>query len=274
MLQFLSNEEKEKAQKSGYMCEHLLCLYSITANRTALYDGNFPVYFSGRGETDIILFGLKDREENRSACMQEMLKLPFKELNIVSPEALTGLAGVEMRYVDWDYHIDVKQFDLNLRGNGYKNIRYSVHRADKMRYRIEFGRELTRSHIYILSRHMVRHSLDLWDIEELLSLGQFLKEHDNGFLMEAYHEDKLIGFDVVDFFEDNRIMVVPLGIYLEVPSVADFLMHENIKYAKEKGYRWLDIGLACRNIGLQGFKEKWLAEPKYKLFVQTIKKPP
>lgn len=31
------------------------------------------------------------------------------------------------------------------------------------------------------------------------------------FLMEAYHEDKLVGFDVIDFFKDNRIMVVPLG---------------------------------------------------------------
>ncbi len=271
MLQFLSDEEKDNAQKKGYMCEHLLCFYSMTSDRTALYDDNFPVYFNNYGEADVILFGLKDKESDKSECVQELLKMPIKELNIVSPEALTGPASIETRYLDWDYHIDLERFDLDSRGNGYRNIRSSIHRADKMGYYIKFGRRITRSHIYILSRHMARHTLDVWDIEELLSLEQFFREHSHGFLMEAYHEDELVGFDFVDFFEDNMIMVVPLGIYLEAPSLPDFLMHENIKYAKEKGCKWLDIGLSCRNTGLQSFKEKWLAEPKYKLFVQTIK---
>ena len=45
MLRFLTDEEKEEAQKRGYMCEHLLCLYSMIADRTALYDQHFPVFF-------------------------------------------------------------------------------------------------------------------------------------------------------------------------------------------------------------------------------------
>jgi len=33
--------EIENAQREGYMCEHLLCLYSTAAYQTALYDDNF-----------------------------------------------------------------------------------------------------------------------------------------------------------------------------------------------------------------------------------------
>ena len=37
-------------------------------------------------------------------------------------------------------------------------------------------------------------------------------------------------------------MVVPLGIYLQVPGVSEILMYEELKYSKENGYEWLDIG--------------------------------
>ena len=108
------------------------------------------------------------------------------------------------------------------------------------------------------------------DFEELLSLERFFRDHSHGFMMEAYYNDELVGFDVIDFFEGSGIMVVPLGVYLETPYLQDFLMYENIKYAQNKGYMWLDIGLSCRSQGLQNFKEKWFAEPKYTLYVQTI----
>ena len=271
MLLFLTTEEKEKVQRKGYMFEHLLCLYSMASYKTALYNNNFPVYLSGYNEADIILFGLENKQEDGLECVQEMLRFPVEKLNIVTPKPLTDLSDVETSSIDWDYHINVEQFDINLRGNGYQNLRYSVHRADKMKYHMKLNREFTRNHIYIMARHMARYSLDVWDFEELLSLERFFEEHNHGLIMEAHHEDKLVGFDVMDFLEDNKIMVVPLGVYLEMPSVADFLMYENIKYAKRKGYKWLDIGLACRNIGLQNFKKKWFAEPKYPLFVQTIK---
>ncbi|MCJ7634723.1 hypothetical protein MUP77_20320 [Candidatus Bathyarchaeota archaeon] len=267
----LTNEEKERFQKQGYMSEHLLCLYSMASERTALFQGNFPLYFNGHGEADVILFGLADTKEDGLNCILYLLQNPVTELNIVSPRPLTGLAGIATLYADLDYHINLDRFDLEMRGNSYKDVRYSVHRADKMNYHTRISREFTQKHTYILSRHMANHKLDAWDFEELLSLERFFKEHNHGFMMEVYRDEELVGFDVIDFFEDKKIMVVPLGIYLDAASLADFLMYENIKYAKRRGYKWLDIGLACRNPGMQAFKEKWLAEPKYQLFVQTIK---
>jgi hypothetical protein len=270
MLHFLSDEEKEAAQKIGYMCEHLLCLYSMTANRTALYNRNYPVYFSGYEEVDLVLFGLTENKEEVWNCIHDLLRLPLKQLNIISPDRFLPLKDVTKNYVDWDYHINVREFDLNLKGKQYKNLRYRINQAARFGYTIRIGRIITSRHLYILSRHIARYPLDIWDLEELVSLTRFFTEHHHGFMMEVYHNGKLLGFDVVDFFEEKKIMVVPLGIYLEAPSLTDYIMYENLRYAKNTGYAWLDVGVTCRNTGLQDFKEKWLAKPKYKLCVQTI----
>ncbi len=270
MLRMLNNKDKEEAQRSGYMCEHLLCLYSMVSDKTAFYNEDFPVFFNSFGEADVILFSLGKAKKDGFECVRQLVKLPINTLNIVSPVAFQGLLNVKTRYVDWDYHINVGQFDFDLKGNEYKNIRYRLRQAEKMGYYTKLNRRFTPKHTYILSRHMARHKFDVWDYEELLSLERFFREHNHGLMMEVYKDDKIVGFDVIDFFEDNKIMVVPLGVYLETAPVSDFLMYENLKYAKDNGYEWVDVGTTCGIAGLKRFKEKWFAKPKFKLYVQTL----
>lgn len=271
MLRTLSEKEKEKAQRGGYMCEHLLCLYSMVSDQTALYDDEFPVFLNSFGEVDVILFGLGKKDEKRFECLQELVKLPINTLNIVSPVAFQKIPSIRTRYVDWDFHINVDRFDFDLKGRKYKDIRYRLRQADEMGYSTKLSRNFTPNHTYILSRHMARYKLDVWDYEELLSLERFFMEHEHGLMMEVYLNDRLIGFDVIDFFEDSKIMVVPLEICLEAPLVSDFLMHENLKFARDRGHEWVDVGPACGNPGIRRFKEKWFAKPKYQLFVQTLR---
>jgi hypothetical protein len=269
VLRTLDKHEKEEAQRKGYMCEHLLCLYSMLSDKTALYNNTFPVFLNRYGEVDIILFGLEN-DEDEEALNLELNELQFKTLNIISPVAIKELPHITTRSTDWDFHIDVGHFNFSLRGHRHKNIRYSLRQIDKLGYHLRIGKEFTPNHTYILSRHMARHTFNLWDYEEMLSLERFYREHSHGLIMEAYVDNRLIGFDIIDFFEDKKIMVVPLGIYLDAPRISDFMMYENLKYAKDNGYEWLDVGTTCGNRGIQSFKEKWFAEPKYKLYVQTV----
>ena len=270
MLKILNKHEKEDAQKRGYMCEHLLCLYSMVSDRTALYNDTFPVFLNSFGETDVILFGLDKKGEDQLTCIRELMKLPMNTLNIVSPTAFNGVPGVKTKYVDWDFHINVAEFDLNLGGRRYKPLRYRIQQAEKKGYHTRLARNFTSKHTYILSRHMARYNLDVWDYEELLSLDRFFREHEHGLMMEAYQNEKLVGFDVLDFFDANKILAVPLGIYLDSHLVSDFLMYENLKYARDRGYVWLDVGPTCGSVGVKRFKEKWHAKPKFQIFVQAL----
>jgi len=270
-LQVLDKSEKEDLQRRGYMYEHLLCLYSIVSDQVMLYNDDFPIFLNRYGEAAAILFGLGGNRENRFNCVRELTELPIKKLNIISPISIHGVSNVKTRYVDWDFHIRTNAFDFDMRGNRYKNIRNRLKQAEKMGYHIKLTKTFTPNHIYILSRHMTRKKLDFWDYEELLSLERFFREHDHGLMMEAYKDDRLVGFDIVDFFEFNRTMAVPLGIYLKTPLISDFMMYENLKFARDKGYEWVDVGPTCRSAGLRRFKEKWLARPRFKLYIQTLK---
>lgn len=270
MLRTLSKEEKEDIQRRGYIYEHLACLYSLVSDITALYKEEFLVFLNSFGEADVVLFGLGTNKEDRFRCVQDLAQLPVSKLNIISPVAF-DMPNVKTRYVDWDFHIDVNQFDFDLRGSKYKKIRNILRKVEKMNYKIKLTKNFTPKHTYILSRHLLRRKLDAWDYEELLSLEKFFREHDHGLMMEVYKDDRLIGFDVLDFFEDNKIMVVPLGIYLPNPLVSDFMMYENLKFAKNRGYEWIDVGPACGVSGLRRFKEKWFAKPKFKIFVQIMR---
>ena len=242
----------------------------MVSDQTALYNDDFPIFLNGFGEVDAILFGLGKEKTDKFECVRKLIKLHINTLNLVTPIAFDRLPNIKTRYVDWDFHINLDQFDFDLKGSKYKNIRNRLRQVKKMDYRIKLTREYTTRHTYVLSRHMARHKFDVWDYEELLSLERFFREHDHGLMMEAYKDEKLIGFDVLDFFEDNKTMVVPLGIYLDLPLVSDFLMYENLKFAKDKGYSWVDIGPTCGLDGLKSFKEKWFAQPKFKLYVQTL----
>ena len=270
MLRFLNNVEKEDLQKRGYMCEHLLCLHSMISDRTALFDEIFPVFFNRYGEADVVLFGISEMEGNRLGCVQELAELNIKTLNIISPEPIQFKSRVKTRYMDVDYHISMEEFDFDFKGRRYSRIRNRLKQVEKIGYQLRTSRDFTIDHIYLLARHMAQHELDVWDYEELLSLERFFNEHDHGLMMEAYINERLVGFDVVDFFEANEIMVVPLGIYLNAPMLSDFMMHENLKYAKANGYEWIDVGPTCGSEGIRSFKEKWFAEPKYEMYVQTL----
>ncbi len=270
MFEIMTKKDKESLQRKGYIYEHLLCFYSGVADTTILYNANYPVFINSFKEADAIFYGFEDENKGRYECVKRLSRLPINRLNVVSPVPLHTFPRMEVRYIDWDYQVNLRDFDLDLKGSKYKHIRYSLKKAEKVGYDVKLSREFTPKHVYIVSRHLQRHKLDAWDYEELLSLERFFKEHDHGLLMEVYKDHSLLGFDVVDFFEDNRIMVVPLGIYLESPFVSDFMMYKNLKYAKSHGYEWVDLGPTCGVVGLRWFKEKWLGQPRFKQYVQVM----
>jgi hypothetical protein len=67
-------------------------------------------------------------------------------------------------------------------------------------------------------------------------------------------------------------MVIPLGFYLDYSSLADFILYQEILHGKAQGFEWLDIGWACNNSGLEAFKKKWSAIPRFNVYMQDYQK--
>jgi hypothetical protein len=191
-----------------------------------------------------------------------------RRIKLTSPEKLKHRIGdycCESTFFDKDYQIKLEEFDENLKGGDYQNLRSRVNNAVRRGYRFSESKEITPAHSYLMASHISKREYQLWDLQLFLRLQNFVEKSKTAKLFNIFLDDVLIGFDIVDFM--GKIMAVPLGFYLDHPSLADFMMHREINYAKEQKYEWLDIGWAC-SLGVEEFKKKWKGILRYNIYVQ------
>jgi len=277
-LKRLTEEGVVHCQKLGYFDEHLATLYSVAYGEPHLYQNKYLLYHDCQsGVVWLTLFGLNSYE-NMSADTAECFEATvnaFRPNKVVttSPTRLPSNLGdfhCETVYQDKDYHINLQQFDEKLNGGSYKNLRYHVNNAEKRGYTLAVGKELTVAHSRIIALHLTKKSYASWDYQLYLRLGEYLRRFASPRLFNVFSSDILIGFDVIDFLADT--MATPLGFYLDYPSLADFLIYQEILYGKRKSFEWLDIGWACNNPGLEDFKKKWKAISRFSVCMQEYQK--
>jgi len=278
-LRQLTDEDAVKAQQRGYFDEHLVTLYTTTYGAPHLYEDKYPLYHDAASKTlSLTLFKLDTEGGSKKDGIDIFRDLTehFKPSRVytTSPFRLPQRLGdyvCEKVYQDKDFQIDLRRFDENLLGGSYKSLRYRVNHAKRLGYSLAVGRDLTPAHINIMAHHLIRsRNYELWDYQLYLGLGEYISRFASPRLFNLFLENLLIGFDVVDVLRD--VMVVPLGFYLDYPSSADFLIHQEIIYAKSQGSKWLDIGWACNVPGLEEFKIKWKAVPRFRVCMQVFTK--
>jgi hypothetical protein len=176
----------------------------------------------------------------------------------------------ETVYEDKDYQINLANFDEKLSGGEYKQLRYRIRNGEKRGYTFVVGKEFTTAHSHIIAVHMTKTNYAPWDYQLYIRLSDYFGRFSSPRLFNVFLNDQLIGFDVVDYLSDT--IAIPLGFYLDYPSLADFLLYYEILHGKEQGFEWLDIGWACNNPGLETFKQKWTAIPRFNIYMQDYLK--
>jgi hypothetical protein len=113
---------------------------------------------------------------------------------------------------------------------------------------------------------MTKEIYNVWDYQLYLAINEYVSRFSSPRFFDVFLNSELVGFDLVDF--TDTVMVVPLGFILAShPSLSDFLMFEEVVYAKKQGMDWLDVGWSC-DPGLKEFKKKWTAVPRFTVYVQ------
>jgi len=276
-LKRLSNAEVVKAQSRGYFDEHLATFYSVAYGEPHLYEDTFLIYHDPASKTvSLTLFGLdaeKGNDRERMTCFKEVTgHFDPEQVIVTSPVKLPtqiGAYGCGKTYEDKDFQIALREFDEKLSGGRYKSLRYRVNHAKRCGYTLTESRLVTPAHINIMAYHLARDkNYEIWDYQLYLGLSHYVTNFDSPRLLNVFLTDMLIGFDVVDVL--SNVLVVPLGFYLDYSSIADFIVYEEICRAKELGFRWLDIGWACNVPGLEEFKIKWRAVPRFRVYMQVF----
>ncbi len=268
----LTEDDVPSCQKRGYFDEHLITLNAQVYGDAYIYEDAYLVYYDALGKMAwLTLFELSgsDNHTDRIECIQASLnEFHPRQIRAASPEKLPlAIADhlCENSFFDRDYQIRLEEFDQNLRGGSYDCLRYRVNNAVKRGYTLGLGKEITPAHSYIMAHHISEKPYNLWDYQLYLRLQNYVGKSPTAKLFNVFRDGALIGFDVVDFLDNT--MATPLGFYLNWPSLADFIMHKEIVYAKEHGFEWLDIGWSC-SVGLEEFKKKWRAIPRFNICVQ------
>jgi len=261
-------------QRLGHFDEHLASFYSLAFGEPYIYKDTYLLYSDRLSKILYLSLFELNGYEDKIQCAENTAKLFDPEkIVITSPEKLqTDIEDFHCTSTnfDRDYQIYLPKFNENLTGNSYKHLRYRVHNAIKRGYSLEIGRETTPAHYHLVACHEVEKKCDLLDSQLYLGIRDYLKKFASPVLFNVFSDSMLIGFDVVDFLNDTT-MTIPLGFYLDYPSLADFILFKEIVYAKEKGYTWLDLGWACDS-GVESFKKKWMAEPKFEIWTQEYAK--
>jgi len=254
-------------QKFGCFDEHLASFYSLAYGKPYIYKDTYLAYFDKYSKLlHLSLFELT-KQENTVCCIEDALEL-FKpeKLVITAPHELPATIGkFQCSAVnrDTDYQIYVPVFDLTLKGSNLSDPRYRVRNAEKRGYTLKIGKKMTPAHFHIIAQHEHSKRLDLYDRQLYFAIWDYLRKFKSPVLFDVVCDGTLLGFDLIDFLNDT--MTVPLGFYTDAPSISDFIMFNEIKYAKEKNYNWLDLGWAC-NLGIEEFKKKWTAIPRFKIW--------
>lgn len=261
-------------QRLGHFDEHLVTLYSLAYGEPYIYKETYLLYYNpSKKELSITLFGLKKNKDNghedKMKCIQAGIDaFALEKITLTTPERMPqtlGDYGCQTAFFDRDYQVHLPEFDEKLQGHRYKDLRYRVQNAARRGYFSEVGKDVTRTHINLIELHLAKRTLNPWDIDLCKSVGKYIRKFSSPKLFNVFLGDVLIGFDVVDFLDGT--MATPLGFSLDYPSLADFITFKEVEYAKKQDLEWLDLGWAC-NSGLENFKKKWLAVPRFNVWTQ------
>jgi 5-hydroxyisourate hydrolase-like protein (transthyretin family) len=275
----LTYEDIVRCQKRGYFDEHLATLYSVAYGEPYLYGGRYLIYYDPSSKTVwLTLFELDNESPNdtdKTECFRMSIKtFEPKKVIVTSPVDLPSKMDdyhCETVYKDRDYQINLEEFDIDLSGGSYKDLRYRVNHAKRCGYYLAVSKSVTPAHSRIMALHLMKaKTYEIWDYQLYLKLNDYIQRFSTPRLFNVFYEGMLIGFDVVDALGDA--LTTPLGFYMDFPSIADFLMYEEIVHAKNLNFGWLDIGWACNNLGLEEFKRKWKAVPKFNVCMQDYHK--
>ena len=254
-------------QNFGRFDEHLASLYSLAYGKPYIYKNTYLTYFDSYSKLlHLSLFELNEKENDFSYIEKAVKTFKPERIVITTPHELPLKIGMfECINInqDTDYQIYIPNFDVSLKGGHFSDGRYRVRNAEKIGYKIQISKKMTPAHFHIIAQHQHSKQLDLYDRQLYFAIYDYLRNFKTPVLFNVICDGVLLGFDLIDFLKDT--MTVPLGFYTDAPSISDFIMFNEIKYANINQFSWLDLGWAC-NLGVEEFKKKWTAIPRFKIW--------
>jgi len=243
----------------AYVPEHIVGLMARISKAKAFLLDDFLGYAR---DNWLILVGYplegQITEERCRALIDRALDAYRPEyLWYIGPETPDVLLGdCRQRETDQYFRLDIERFKLR------SPLRRALKRASET-LTVESGQSLTREHRRLVSEFMGRQELPPMVAGLYRAMPDYLKSSNSACVLNARDSrGKLSAFFVVEMAAQSFDAYV-LGCHSRknyVPYASDYLFYEMIELARQRGKRFINLGLGV-NDGIRRFKTKWGGEP-------------
>lgn len=249
----LSKDEEKFVFKYAYIPEHLFN-YVVPVSKLEPFLKSNHLCYSGRNRLVFIGYPLGTHFDER--ILEKTLEKAVEEFRpenvaIIAPKLPPIKKAIES---DKYFLLDLNSFEIN------KKLRNAIARASKDLV-VERGK-IAEEH-----RRLVRQFLKVRSIDERTkyifeNIPAYTSSSQTAVVLDARDKNRnLAAFNVVDFSRDYAFYMFSfISRENYVPSASDLLFNEFIKIAREKGKKYINMGLGI-NEGIRKFKEKWGGRP-------------
>ncbi len=254
----IDQSEIEHIYTNAYVPEHLVDYVSAISGAEPFL---FEQYLCYKRDETLIFIGYPLGVPFDQKQMESNLEVAAKALKprivaLVAP--IIGLSRVRpiQRSVDSYYRLDLDGFIASL------GVQSMVRRASR-ELSVEAGKEWGKEHRVLVTEFLSSHEVSEETERIFTRIPEYMASATTALLLSARnHEGTLIALDVADYGSKDYAFYMFNFASREhyVPGASDLLLHELVTIAKQKGKRFINLGLAI-NKGITFFKQKWGGVP-------------
>jgi len=254
----ISQEESNLIYDHAYVPEHLVeYVIAVTDGEPYLYQ-NYLCYKNG--ETLIFIgypLGATFNEKKMEASLDAASKTMKPHIiSLIAPTIATRSARIVQQHSDSYYRLDLNALIVT------PKVRNMLHRASQ-KVSVEQSNEWKDEHKAIVDEFLVTHQVSEESRHIFIRIPEYVSASKSVHILNALdNEERLVAFDVVDYgSKDCAFYMFNFASQKHhVPGASDLLLSEMIASARERGKRFVNLGLAI-NKGVTFFKQKWGGVP-------------
>lgn len=255
----LTEDEETFVLNKAYIPEHIVS-YVVPISKLEPFLISNHLCYSGRNQLVFVGYPLSSEGVSRNFDERILEKTLEKAVEEFRPENIAIIAPklppIKKAIVESDKYflLDLNSFEIN------KKLRNTIARASKDLI-VERGK-IAEEH-----RRLVREFLKARSIDErtkyiFKNIPAYTSSSPTAVVLDARDKNSnLAAFNVVDFSRDYAFYMFNfISRENYVPGASDLLFNELIKIAREKGKKYINMGLGI-NEGVRKFKEKLGGRP-------------
>ena len=250
-------------KENGYLMDHDICYWSNFMGEPILFFDEWIGYFDGNR---LLLYTISIYEYKcipNDYCEEIWNTYSKKgvkffefwgEFNIeINSKKNWNISHYDLGSEYVGMQIDLNQYDVW--DNKKRRKRIKEYLRNNIKCNVVKYDYFPNEYIKLIELFLNTHTIDAFDVPYLQYISEFI-HNDNIILLEATHENKIVGFAIINQYLNKTNILLHNFIDRNYSGVSDAIYHKSIELTIEQKKDFLDLGYSMHE-SLKKFKLNW-----------------